>query len=1106
MIGIVGLYLPPDSYIYGQNAEHFFNEASVMWNDLSDCDLLIGSGDLNARTKDLIDYLPDIDGNLPPRYNPDLVKNAHGSNFVTFLKDNRAIILNGRITPEYNNFTFVSTRGSSVPDYMFCPLDHHQYCTEMKTLLVRDLVNSMSIPPPPSLPDHSILSAIFLSSNYKFGQNEQSSFEPFNNDIPVNVKNKPPKKNLKKIDENFFMNENTRKQVMDTIARLENIESNQGEINRLWREIKEIFLNEMDSLPNVPIARNNKLKKSFRKAQPFWNNELKNLWILTCQAEKSYLNFRVTNQGDLPTKKDLQKVFKNAQTHFDKKYRFFKRKFKDKNQKELLDLAAENNPNIWTKIKQLNSPPSRPPLEIVREDKTISTDIREILERWHHDISRLFSGLRDNPEMAFDEAFYQEIISKKEEFEKMEESEQQNFSNFEFSSDCLNNKITFKEVSKAIDKAKLGKAYLDIPNDVLKNDNAKILLHNYFNLCFSSGLNPSEWEYSDIKPIPKPDKDPRDPLQNRCITILCCVAKIYSNILNMRLQTYLESNDILVNEQNGFRASRSCIDHIFVLITVIRNRKALGKETFLAFIDYKKAFDSVERNCLLYKLAKIGINGKMYQAIANLYSNPRSRVVLNYHETEYFECPIGVKQGDCLSPTLFAIFINDLASEIKNSNIGININIDIEGGPNIEYISNILLYADDIVCLAESESNLQDILLIIENWCKKWRLEINLTKTNILHIRNKRKPQSRFTFLFDMRPVPYCKYYKYLGININEHLDFKFTVEKHSDSAGRALSAIITKMIKNSGFPYKVYAMLYSGCVTSIADYSGAVTGFDKYDSALKLHLRAIRAFLGVPKNVCSVGLLSEVDLLFPQYRTNIYMVRQYHRMLHMDNSKLTKQIYLWDRALNENNIVNTWSSEVKTIFDQSDKLEIFSSNTLFDLKSTVQDMTFSFKNKQKSYLIQECGLMPKLRTFNLFKDFQEQPAYVTKPLTFHHRRMLARTRLGCLPLRVETGRYTVPRLPEHQRTCLVCRVPDQLVNIDSAAVGPVECETHFLYQCEAYSAERRVWYGRMTLPDNFENLSIDIKLKTVLNDQLNIKFTAQFIVEALNIRSKLLK
>ena len=1102
LIGVVGMYLPPDSYVYGQNAEHFFNEASVIWNDLSDCDILIGGGDLNARTKDMIDYLPDIDGNLPPRYNPDLIKNAHGNNFITFLKDNRAIILNGRITPEYNNFTFVSTRGSSVPDYMFCPLDHHQYCTDMKTLLVRDLVNSMTIPPPPRLPDHSVLSATFLSSHYNFGQNEQSSFEPFQNDIPSN---KISKKNLKKINDNFFMSESITRQVVDTIVRLESIESTQGEVDRLWREIKGLFLNEMESLPSIPMTNNKKLKKSLRKAQPFWNPELKNLWYATCQAEKSYLHFKVVSQADLSIKNNLQKAFKNAQTHFDKKFRYFKRKFINQKQNELLDMASENDPNIWAKIKRLNSPPSRPPLEIVKTDQTISTNIREILERWHLDISRLFSGLRDNPEMAFDEGFYQEIIKKKEEFDKMEESEQQNFSDFEFSSDCLNSEITFQEVSKAIDKTKLGKAYLEIPNDVLKNFNAKTLLHKYFNLCFSSGLNPSEWDYSSIKPIPKPDKDSRDPLQNRCITILCCVAKVYSSILNRRLKMYLESNDILVNEQNGFRASRSCIDHIFVLITIIRNRKELGKETFLAFIDYKKAFDSVERNCLLYKLAKIGINGKMYRAIAALYSNPRSCVVLNSHETDYFECPIGVKQGDCLSPTLFAIFINDLASEIKNLNIGINLNF--EGGQDIEHnILNILLYADDIVCLAESENDLQDILIIIENWCKKWRLEINLTKTNILHIRSKRKPQSSFTFLFDMRPVPYCKYYKYLGVNINEHLDFKFTVDKHSDSAGRALSTIITKMIKNGGFPYKVYAMLYNACVTSIADYSGAVTGFDNFDSSMKLHLRAIRAFLGVPKNVCSAGLLSEVDLLLPQYRTNIQMIRQYHRIQCMDNSKLAKKIYLWDRELNENNGLKTWSTEVKLIFEKTNSLATFSSNNIFNLKATVNDMISSFKIKQQEYLILECGLKPKLRTFNLFKDFQEQPAYVTKPLTFHQRRMLARTRLGCLPLRVETGRYTVPRLPEHLRTCLVCRAPNQLVDINGVEVGPVESEMHFLYQCDAYSAARGIWFGKMTIPENFETLPEEIKLKTALNDQMNIKFTAQFIIEALNIRSKLLK
>ena len=116
-----------------------------------------------------------------------------------------------------------------------------------------------------------------------------------------------------------------------------------------------------------------------------------------------------------------------------------------------------------------------------------------------------------------------------------------------------------------------------------------------------------------------------------------------------------------------------------------------------------------------------------------------------------------------------------------------------------------------------------------------------------------------------MRPVPYCKFYKYLGTNIKEFLDFKFTVEKHADAAGRALGAIITKMIKNGGFPYNVYSLLYNTCVTSVSDYSGPVTGYQKYDSTLKIHLRAIRAFLGVPKNTCNV---TPVPLLYTNGET----------------------------------------------------------------------------------------------------------------------------------------------------------------------------------------------------------------------------------------------
>ena len=161
--------------------------------------------------------------------------------------------------------------------------------------------------------------------------------------------------------------------------------------------------------------------------------------------------------------------------------------------------------------------------------------------------------------------------------------------------------------------------------------------------------------------------------------------------------------EYIAEEQNGFRAGRSCVDHLFVLCTIIRNRKMLGQDTFLCFVDFKKAFDSVDRNLLPYKLFSIGVTGNMYWAITSLFANPRSRVILEDHATDYFNCPLGVKQGDSLSPTLFAVFINDLADTVKNSGIGIEIKSeDISGLVESTFV-NILLYADDIVLLSEDE-------------------------------------------------------------------------------------------------------------------------------------------------------------------------------------------------------------------------------------------------------------------------------------------------------------------------------------------------------------------------------------------------------------------
>ena len=182
------------------------------------------------------------------------------------------------------------------------------------------------------------------------------------------------------------------------------------------------------------------------------------------------------------------------------------------------------------------------------------------------------------------------------------------------------------------------------------------------------------------------------------------------------------------------------MDHIFTLNSLIQNRQS----TFATFDDFRKAFDCVYRNLLQYKLQLNGIDGPMYNAIASLYSNTESCVSLNGFQTEWFNCTNGVRQGDNLSPTLFSIFINDLANEIKEANRGIPVNDD-----NI----CLLLYADDIVLLEENENDMQHVLDILWKWCEKWRINVNISKSNIMHFRRDQLPRSTFNFKIGNQPL-----------------------------------------------------------------------------------------------------------------------------------------------------------------------------------------------------------------------------------------------------------------------------------------------------------------------------------------------------------------
>ena len=278
-------------------------------------------------------------------------------------------------------------------------------------------------------------------------------------------------------------------------------------------------------------------------------------------------------------------------------------------------------------------------------------------------------------------------------------------------------------------------------------------------------------------------------------------------------------------------------------------------------------------------------------------------------------------------------------------------------------------------------------------------------------------------------------------------------------------------------------------------EYGGEIFGFQEYDSALQIYLRAARSFLGVNKTTPIPGMISEMNLLLPQHRAQLRMIRQFYRVLKSSDENMSRIIYLWDKSLNEGNIVSSWSSEIKAIFTENNMENIFLSGEIFDLKLVIGNLHNSMLLRQQNTLKVKCSELPKLRTYVLFKDFYSTPSYLKKCLSFVQRRFVAKIRLGCLEIRLETGRYARPRLQEEERICQICE------NNDSR----VENELHFMFECKKYENERHLWLSKLMIPSNFLTLPPGEKFDLVLNNHCNVKLTSQYIINIFDIQSKII-
>ena len=541
----------------------------------------------------------------------------------------------------------------------------------------------------------------------------------------------------------------------------------------------------------------------------------------------------------------------------------------------------------------------------------------------------------------------------------------------------LNDVISFAEVVKCIYNLKDNKAYgpNQIPNEILKTHKLDILLYNYFRLCFENTCTPSVWLKAIITPIPKNAmNDPNLPLSYRGIGLLSCIGKVSSSLLNNRLSKLLDMTGIMSDEQNGFRCKRSCEDHIYSLSSIVRNRMKLNLPTFTTFIAFSKAFDSIDRNLMLYKLLVNGVDGNFYNAIKSLYAGKITQLRINSHLTDIFTVTNGVRQGDTISPTLFNLYTNDLVDELNALKCG----VDIDGR-----CVSILLYAHDVVIMSDSEDKLQKSINCVYSWCR------------------------RYKFYYGTNVIDYVCKYKYLGVVFHEHMDFIECAR---------ITAVISKFRKLKNIRFLTFTKLFNAMVIPVMDYSEGVWGFKYFDKCNRVQTRALSYFLGVHNRAPVVGIQGDVGWILPKYRRLLKMLQLWDHLLSLNENRLTKHIFEWEYANNFGN-GNSWIDEIKQIFQLVDKEDDF--NNL--LKVVLKYFSILLYGVMECEWQREILVKPKLRTHITFKNLFKEEEYLCKIMSRKARSRISQVRLRIFPLEIEVGCFR--GVSPEDRLCQNCNM-----------------------------------------------------------------------------------
>jgi len=285
----------------------------------------------------------------------------------------------------------------------------------------------------------------------------------------------------------------------------------------------------------------------------------------------------------------------------------------------------------------------------------------------------------------------------------------------------------------------------------------------------------------------------------------------------------------------------------------------------------------------------------------------------------------------------------------------------------------ILLYADDIVILAETETELQTGLNILKYYCLKWRLTVNINKTKVMIFRKGGRKHKNFRFFYGNEELEIVDRFTYLGITFSSSGTFNKTFDA---LGGQALKAVFKLKKYLSKFTYikpSHIISLFDKLILPILLYGSEVWGFSRADSLEKIHLHFLKNILGVKLSTQNNFVYGEFGRV-PLYVHNMTaIIRFWLKIIKTDDKKYTKLIYksMLQTALYHN--TSNWATKVKTLLDNMG----FSHVCLYQGVENDKLFLHLFKQRARDTFIQkwhsEIQDSTRATTYILFSDFNFQ-------------------------------------------------------------------------------------------------------------------------------------